>query len=345
MTHPGHGPLHFSLAGRNVVGSRRRWTFVEGSMKRRHFITLLCATAATWPVAARAQKVERARRIGILMNRAANSQEGQDRLAAVTNRLREMGWDIDRDLKIEVRYSEDDSRLSGKYVSEFMTLSPDVILASGTLNINALQNAGYTSPVVFAAVADPIGAGIVDSLARPGSNVTGFMLFDFNLGAKWLEVLKQLVPTVTRVGVIRNAANPAGIALFSALQNAAHLVSAEAIPINVRSAHDVERLVSDFARLPKGGLVVTQTASSYRDVIIAAAARHNLPAVYGLRYDVAAGGLVSYGPDVVDQFRQAASYLDRILKGEKPGELPVQAPTKFQLVINLRTAKSLGLSV
>jgi len=198
---------------------------------------------------------------------------------------------------------------------------------------------------VFAAVADPIGAGIVDSLARPGGNATGFMLYEYNLGAKWLEILKQIVPTVTRVAVVRNAGNPAGIALFSALQNAAHSVSAEAIPINVRSPDEVERLVADFSRLPNGGLVVTQTASLYRDVIIAAAARHKLPAVYGLRYDVTAGGLISYGPDIVEQFRQAAAYVDRVLKGEKPAELPVQAPTKFQLVINLRTAKSLGISV
>ena len=222
---------------------------------------------------------------------------------------------------------------------------PDIILASGTLNVTALQNAGYGSPIVFAAVVDPIGAGIVDSLARPGGNATGFMLYEYNLSAKWLEILKQLEPTVRRVGIVRNAANPAAIALFSALQNAAQSANVEAIPINIRSRDEVDRLLAEFARVPKGGLVVTQTVSLYRDAIIAAAARYKLPAVYGLRYDVAAGGLVSYGTDVVDQFRQAASYVDRVLKGENPAELPVQAPTKYQLVINLKTAKGLGLSV
>jgi len=315
-------------------------------MHRRKFITLLGAgAAASSPLAARAQQVERTRRIGILMNRAENSQEAQDRIAAVINGLRKLGWNIERDVKLEIRYSEDDRNLSRKYAAELIGLSLDVVLASGTLNVTALQNAGYDSPIVFAAVADPIGAAIVDSLARPGGNATGFMLYEYNLSAKWLEILRQLVPTATRVGVVRNAANPAGIALFSALQNAAQSVGAEAIPINVRNRDEVDRLIADFARVPKGALVVTQTASLFRSEIIAGAARYMLPAVYGLRYDVAAGGLISYGPDVVDQFGQAASYIDRVLKGENPAELPVQAPTKFQLVINLKTAKALGLSV
>jgi putative ABC transport system substrate-binding protein len=313
-------------------------------MKRRDLLGLFF-TATVWPLAARAQQVERVRRIGILMNRAANNQEGQDRLAAVINGLRGLGWDLERDVKIETRYTEDDRNLSRKYAAELITFAPDIILASGTLNVTTLQNAGYASPVVFAAVADPIAAGIVDSLARPGGNATGFMIYEYNLSAKWLEILKQILPTVKRVGVVRNAANPAGIALFSGLESAAHSISAEAIPINTRSRDEVERLVADFARLPNSGLVVTTTASLYSDVIIAGAARHKLPAVYGQRYDVAAGGLISYGPDIVDQFRQAATYIDRILKGANPAELPVQAPTKFQLVINLRTAKGLGLSV
>jgi len=314
-------------------------------MQRRQFITLLCGGAAAWPLAAPAQQVDRTRRIGILLNRAENSQEGRDRLAAIIDGLRKLGWNIERDLKIDVRFSEDDRNLSRKYAAELIGLSPDVILASGTLGVTTLQNAGYEAPIVFAAVADPIGAGVVDSLARPGGNATGFMLYEYNLSAKWLEILKQLAPTLTRVGVVRNAANPAGIAFFSALQNAAQPVGAEAVPINVRNREEVDRLIAEFARVPNGGLVVTQTASLYRDVIVAGAARHKLPAVYGLRYDVAAGGLISYGPDVVDQFRQAASYLDRVLKGENPAVLPVQAPTKYQLVINLKTAKTLGISM
>src|SRR5947209_3520055 len=335
-----------SLVGAPAVDSELCPGLLRGTaMKRRHFITLLCGTAATWPFASRAQQVERTRRIGILMNRARSNQEGEDRLAGFTNGLRKLGWNIERDLKLDVRYTEDDRNLSRKYAAELADSKPDIILASGTLNVTALQNAGYGSPIVFAAVVDPIGAGIVDSLARPGGNATGFMLYEYNLSAKWLEILKQLEPTVRRVGIVRNAANPAAIALFSALQNAAQSANVEAIPINIRSRDEVDRLFADFARVPKGGLVVTQTVSLYRDAIIAAAARYKLPAVYGLRYDVAAGGLVSYGTDVVDQFRQAASYVDRVLKGENPAELPVQAPTKYQLVINLKTAKGLGLSV
>jgi ABC-type uncharacterized transport system substrate-binding protein len=213
------------------------------------------------------------------------------------------------------------------------------------LAVTALQRINRTLPIVFAAVADPVGAGIVDSLAHPGGNATGFMNYEYNLAAKYLELLKEIAPRVTRVAIIRNAAHPAGVAQFGALQNAARLLGVETSPVNVRDAREIERSVEVFARLPNGGLVVTQTANFHRDLIITLAARHKLSAVYGLRYDVTGGGLISYGPDIVDQFRQVATYVDRILKGAKHAHLPVQAPTKYQLVINLKTAKALGLEV
>jgi putative ABC transport system substrate-binding protein len=213
------------------------------------------------------------------------------------------------------------------------------------LAVIALQHISRTLPIVFAAVADPVGAGIVDSLAHPGGNATGFMIYEYNLAAKYRELLKEIAPRVTRAAIIRNAANPAGVAMFGALQNAARSLGVETSPVNVRDAREIERSVEAFARLPNGGLVVTQTASFHRDLIIAAAARHKLPAVYGLRYDATGGGLISYEPDVVEQFRQAGGYIDRILKGEKPADLPVQAPTKYQLVLNLKTAKALGIEI
>jgi putative tryptophan/tyrosine transport system substrate-binding protein len=313
-------------------------------MRRRDFVTVLGAAAA-WPLAARAQQSERVRRIGVLMNRAADNPEGQDRLVAFHQGLQELGWRIGHNVRIDTRWSADNADQSAKYAAELVALAPDIVLASGTLAVTALQHISRTLPIVFAAVADPVGASIVDSLAHPGGNVTGFMNFEYNLAAKYLELLKEIAPWVTRVAIIRNAANPAGIATFGALQNAARSLGVETSPVNVRDAREIERSVEAFARFPNGGLVVTQTANFYRDLTIAVAARHKLPAVYGLRYDAAGGGLISYGPDIVDQFRQASGYVDRILKGEKPADLPVQAPTKYQLVINLKTAKALGLEV
>jgi putative tryptophan/tyrosine transport system substrate-binding protein len=313
-------------------------------MRRREFITLLGAAVA-WPLAARAQQPERLRRIGVLMNRASDNPEGQDRLAAFHQGLQELGWNIGRNVRIDTRWTEDNADRSAKYAAQLLGLMPDIILASGTIAVTALQHINRTLPIVFAAVADPVGAGIVESLAHPGSNATGFMLYEYNLSAKYLELLKEIAPRLTRVANIRNAANPAGVALFGALQNAAQSLGVAASPINVRDAREIERSVEAFARSPNGGLVVTQTANFYRDLIITAAARHKLPAVYGLRYDAIGGGLISYGPDNVDNFRQAAAYVDRILKGEKPGDLPVQAPTKYELVINLKTARALGLTV
>jgi putative tryptophan/tyrosine transport system substrate-binding protein len=314
---------------------------------RREFITLLSGAAAAWPLAVNAQQPERLRRIGILMNRAPDNPEGQDRLAAFHQGLQELGWSVGRNVRIETRWSEDNADQTVKHAVGLVALAPDIVLASGTLAVTALQHITRTLPIVFASVADPVGAGIVDSLAHPGGNATGFMVYEYNLAAKWMELLKEIAPRVTRVAIIRNAANPAGVAAFGALQNAAQSLGVQASPINVRDAREIERSIEAFARSPNGGLVVTQTASAtvYRDVIIAAAARHKLPAVYALRYDATGGGLISYGPDIVDQFRQAAAYVDRILKGEKPADLPVQAPTKYELVINLKTAKALGLEI
>jgi ABC-type uncharacterized transport system substrate-binding protein len=314
-------------------------------MNRRDFITLIGGAAAGWPLPARAQQPGRVRRISVLMNRAADSPEGQDRLAAFHQGLQELGWIVGRNVRIETRWSEDNADRTAKYAAELVALAPDIILASGTLAVTALQHLNPTSSIVFAAVADPVGAGIVDSLAHPGGNATGFMISEYNLSAKYLELLKEIAPRITRVAIFRNPANPAGIAAFGALQNAAQSLGVAASPINVRDADEIERSVESFSRSPNGGLVVTQTANFYRDLIIATAARHKLPAVYALRYDAVGGGLISYGPDVVDQFREAAGYVDRILKGEKPGDLPVQAPTKYELVINLKTAKVLGIEV
>jgi putative ABC transport system substrate-binding protein len=315
-------------------------------MKRREFITLL-GGAAAWPLAARAQQGERVRRIGVLMNRAADNPEGQDRLAAFHQGLQELGWAVGRNVRIDTRWSEDNADRSAKHAAELLALTPDIILASGTLAVMALQHISRTLPIVFAAIADPVGAGFVDSLARPGGNATGFMVYEYSLAAKWMELLKEIASSVTRVAIIRNAANPAGLAAFAALQNAAQSLGVVVSPINVHDRREIERSVAAFARSPNGGLIVTQTASAtvYRDVIIAVAANQKLPAVYGNRYDVTAGGLISYAPDIVDQFRQAAGYVDRILKGEKPASLPVQAPTKYELVINLKTAKALDLEV
>ena len=316
-------------------------------MKRREFITLLGGATAVWPLAAHAQQRERMRRVGVLMNRAPDNPEGQDRLAAFHQGLQELGWGVGRNVRIDTRWSEDNADQTAKYAPELVALAPDIILASGTLAVTALQRINRTLPIVFASVADPVGAGIVDSLAHPNGNATGFMNYEYNLAAKYLELLQEIAPSVTRVVIIRNAAHPAGIAQFGALQNAAPLLGVEVSPINVRDPSEIERLVAAFARLPNGGLIVTQNASAtiYRDLIITLAARHKLPAVYTLRYDVTGGGLLSYGPDIVDQFRQAAAYVDRILKGAKPADLPVQAPTKYQLVINVKTAKTLGIEL
>jgi putative ABC transport system substrate-binding protein len=314
-------------------------------MQRRKFISLLGIAAAACPLAARAQEREQMRRIGVLMNRAADDTEGQTRLAAFMQGLQEAGRAVGRNARISIRWGEDDVDHERRYATELVALMPDIILAAGTLGTAALQQASRSVPIVFVHVTDPVGAGFVDGLARPGGNVTGFMAFEYSLSGKWLELLKEVVPGVKRAAVLRNAANPGGIGEFSAIRTVAPSLGVEVTAINVRDAAEIEQAVAAFARSPDGGLVVSTTAAVHHDLIIMLAARHRLPAVYGNRFSVTDGGLISYAPDYVDQYRRAAGYVDRILKGEKPADLPVQAPTKYELVVNLKTAKALGLDV
>jgi len=314
-------------------------------VRRRAFITLL-GGAAAWPLAARAQQGERVRRIGVLMNAAADDPYGRARLAAFQQVLQQLGWSDGRNVRIDTRWGENDVDRDRTYAAELVALAPDVILAAGTLSVAALRRETWTIPIVFNSVSDPVGAGFVDNLARPGGNITGFMNFEYSLSGKWLELLKEIAPSLTRAAVFRDSANPAGIAQFGAIRATASSLGVDVSPINVRDAGEIERAVAAFARSADGGLIVTGSAlERHSDLIVNLAARHKLPAVYFERYYVAAGGLISYGPDLVDQFRRAAGYVDRILKGEKPADLPVQAPTKYDLVLNLKTAKALGLDV
>jgi putative tryptophan/tyrosine transport system substrate-binding protein len=317
-------------------------------MRRREFITLLGGSVASWPLyATRAQQPEQMRRIGVLMNRAADDPEGQDRVAAFKQALQQLGWTDGRNVRIDIRWGEDDVDRERRYAAELVALAPDIILAGGTLGVAALQHVTRTLPIVFVGVGDPVGAGFVDSRARPGGNTTGFMVYEYSLSGKWLELLKEIAPSVTRAAVLRDPASPAGIGQFSAIQAAAQPLRVEVNPVSVRDAGEIERGVAAFARAANGGLIVTPSGwvSLHRDLIIAVAARHKLPAVYAFRYMVTGGGLISYAPDWGDQYRPAAGYVDRILKGAKPADLPVQAPTKYELVINLKTARALGLNV
>ncbi len=313
--------------------------------RRREFVTLL-AGAAVWPVAARAQP-ERMRRIGVLTGAAASDPEGQARLAAFLQGLQESGWSVGRNVRIDIRWSAGNADDTRKYALELAALAPDVIVSNGTPAAAALLEATRTVPVVFTVVADPVAAGFVASLARPGGNLTGFMNFEFAMGAKWLELLKEIAPGTTRAAVLRDAAASVGIGMFAAIQTAAPSLGMEVSPVSVRDVGEIERAVGTFAHSGNSGLVVTGSplAVLHRDLIVTLAARHKLPAVYGNRLFVADGGLICYGPDFLDQTRRAATYVDRILKGEKPGDLPVQAPTKYELVINLKTAKALGIEV
>jgi len=315
-------------------------------MRRRDLITLLFG-AATWPLAARAQQGERVRRIGVLSGQAANDQDGQSRLAALLQGLQELGWSVGRNVHIDIRWAAGNAEDTRQYAAELVARAPDVIQSSGTPSVAALLQATRTVPIVFAVVADPVGAGFVDSLARPGGNATGFISLEYGLAAKWLELLKQIAPGTTRAAVLRDPTISAGIGQFGALQTAAPSLGIELTPVNVRDPAEIERAVAAFARGPNSGLIVTGSplVALHRQLIISLAARHKLPAVYSNRFFVVDGGLTCYGPDLVDQHRRAASYVDRILKGEKPADLPVQAPTKYELAINLKTAKSLGLEV
>jgi putative ABC transport system substrate-binding protein len=315
-------------------------------MRRREFITL-AGGAVAWPLAARAQQPERMRRIGVLLPGTANDAEYQARMVAFLQGLQQLGWSEGRNVRIDTRWAAGDANLIRKYVAELIALAPDVSLAPGNTTVGPLLQATRAVPIVFTTLLDPVGAGFVESLARPGGNATGFIAFEYGLSGKWLELLKQIAPSLTRVAILRDPTTAAGIGQFAAIQSVAPSLSVEVNPVNMRDAGEIERAVTDFARSPNGGLIVTAGAGSaiHGDLIITLAARHKLPAVYGDRHFVTGGGLISYGPDRVDQYRQAAGYIDRILKGDKPGDMPVQAPTKYGLAINLKTAKALSLAV
>jgi putative ABC transport system substrate-binding protein len=322
-------------------------------MKRREFITLLGGAAAVpsllRPTSARAQQPERMRRIGVLMNLAADDPESQARMAVFLQGLQQLGWTVGRNVRIDTRWGADpgDAERIRRYAMELIALAPDVILASIGPTAQALQQATRTVPIVFANATDPVAIGLVESLARPGGNITGFTQFEFGLSGKLVELLKEIEPRVTRAAIVRDPGTPAGLGQLGAIQSVAPSFGVELSLVDVRDPAGIERGVSAFARGANGGLIVPAgtLATIHRDLIIALAARHRLPAVYPLRHFIAGGGLISYGPDFLDQYRRAAGYVDRILKGEKPADLPVQAPTKFELAINLKTAKALGLDI
>jgi putative ABC transport system substrate-binding protein len=311
-------------------------------MRRREFISLL-GGAAAWPLAARAQQPERMRRIGVLMNLAVGDPEGEARVAAFLQALQQLGWSDGRNVRIDYRWAVADVGRFHRYAEELLALAPDVILASATPSVQALQQATRTVPIVFANVGDPVGMGWVESLARPGGNTTGFTNWEYGFGAKWLELLKEIAPRLTRVAVLRDLT--IGPAQLSAIQAVAPSFGVS--PVGVRDADEIERTIAAFARSSNAGMIVTASTSAliHRHLIVMLAARHRLPAVYSFRYFATTGGLISYGPDPIDMYRRAAGYVDRILKGEKPADLPVQTPTKFELVINLKTAKALGLEI
>jgi putative ABC transport system substrate-binding protein len=316
-------------------------------VKRREFITLLGGAAAAWPLAARAQQSERMRRIGVLMPLPADDAQAQVRSAAFLQGLQELGWTVGRNVQLDYRWGARDADRARKQAAELVELAPDVILANGALVVGPLQQVTRTVPIVFVQVSDPVGAGFVESLARPGGNATGFTTIEYGMSGKWLELLKEIAPRVSKVAVIRDPAIVAGIGQLGAIQAVAPSLGVEVNPINVRDADEIERSVTAFARSSSGGLIVTTGGFGivHRELIATLAARHQLPAVYPYRFFATGGGLTSYGADTIDPFRRAAGYVDRILKGEKPAELPVQNPTKYELVINLKTAKALGLEV
>jgi putative tryptophan/tyrosine transport system substrate-binding protein len=315
-------------------------------MIRREFITLLGGVAA-WPVVARGQQAEQVRRIGVLQNLAADDPEGHARLAAFVERLQQLGWTEGRNLRIDIRWGAGDGELNRKYASELVALAPDAILAVTSLAVGALQRATRTIPIVFVQVADPVGAGFVEDMARPGGQTTGFTIFEYGISGKWLELLKEIAPHVRRVAVLRDPTVAAGAGQLGAIQSVAPSFGVELRPVGVRDPEEIERGITSIGRASNGALIVTAVtqANVHRDMIITLVARQKLPAVYSDRTFTVSGGLISYGPSRIDSFRSAAGYADRILKGEKPADLPVQAPTKYELVINLKTAKALGLAV
>ena len=314
-------------------------------MRRREFFSFVGAVA--WPLAAQGQPSERMRRVGILLPATADDLDFQAFVAAFLQELGQLDWIVGRNMRIDTRWASADAAAIRRHAAELVALAPDVILAHGGATVGPLLQATRTVPIVFPIVADPVGAGFVESLARPGGNATGFMNLEYGIGGKWLELLKEIAPSVTRAAIIRDTANPSGIAMFGIIQAMAPSLRMEVIPINIREAGEFERSMAAFARLPNGGLVVTPSGPTllHRNLIVTLAARYKLPAIYPERTFAAGEGLVSYGADFLNQYRQAAGYVDRILKGEKPGDLPVQAPTKYELVINLKTAKALGLTI
>ena len=315
-------------------------------MKRREFISLIGGMVVAWPLAPRAQQRERVRRIGVLMPTDADNPDNQARLAAFLQGLQQFGWTVGRNLRIDLRWAAGEVERNRQYAAELLALAPEVIVAVGS-GVPALKQATRTVPIVFTIVADPVGLGFVDNLARPGGNITGFLAFEYGLSGKWLELLKQVATGVTRAAVVRDPAIATGAGQFAAVASVGPALGVDIVPVNVGDPGELEAALAAFARSPNGGLVVTGSAFAVmrRDLIIRLAAQHRLPAIYYERLFVVAGGLISYGPDTVDQFRRAAGYVDRILKGEKPADLPVQAPTKYELVINLKTAKALGLDI
>jgi putative tryptophan/tyrosine transport system substrate-binding protein len=317
-------------------------------MRRREFLGMLSGAALAWPLMARAQQGERMRRIGVLLPATSDNSQFQTWLGAFLQGLGQGGWLIGGNVRIDIRWATANAAEIRRHAAELAALAPDVILAHGVSTVGPLLHTTRTVPIVFPIAGDPVGSGMVESLARPGGNATGFMTFEFSISGKWLELLKQMVSGTTRVAILRDAISPAGMAQFGAIQSVAPSLGVEVSPLNLRDATEIERAIAAFARAPNGGLIATTGgagASRHRELIIGLAARHKLPAVYAERSFVAAGGLVSYGPDYVDQYRRAASYVDRILQGEKPADLPVQAPTKYETVLNLKTAKALGLTV
>jgi putative ABC transport system substrate-binding protein len=316
-------------------------------VKRRDFITLIGGAAAAWPLVARAQQPERMRRIGALVGTAADDAIGQARIAAFLQGLGQLDWMVGRNVRMDFRWAAADADQARAYAAELVALAPDVILASSGSVVGPLRRLTRTIPIVFTETSDPVGAGFVESLASPGGNVTGFLTFEYSLSGKWLELLKEVAPPVTRVAVLRDAAIPSGTGQWGAIQSVAPSFGVELRAIDVHDAGEIERTIGAFARTPNTGMILTASAFAqlHRKAIITLADRHKLPAVYFQRGLVVDGGLVSYGPDTIDLHRRAASYVDRILRGEKPADLPVQAPTKYELVINLKTAKALGLDV
>jgi ABC-type uncharacterized transport system substrate-binding protein len=315
-------------------------------MQRREFIGLI-GSAAAWPHLARAQQPDRMRRIGVLVGSAASDEQGQARNAAFVQSMQQLGWTVGRNMQVEYRWGAGSSSDLHKNATELVAMEPEVIFAGGAASLASLLQVTRTVPIVFAVVPDPVGSGFVSSLARPGGNATGFMQFEYNLSAKWPELLREVAPGVTRAAVLWDPALPPGIGQFAIIQSVAPSLGLELTPVNARNATEIQRSLAEFARLPHGGLIATGSALTvvHRDLIVTLAAKHKLPAVYFHRQFVDGGGLISYGSDWVDQFRRAATYVDRILRGQKPADLPVQAPTKYELIVNLRTAKELGLAL